>query len=67
MTQGTIALEGQQLQNLSPREWQALRGKKLSMIFQDSGAMLNPIRTIGSNSGSISAPTVAARKKKPGR
>ena len=48
VTQGTIALEGQQLQNLSPREWQALRGKKLSMIFQDSGAMLNPIRTIGS-------------------
>ena len=48
VTEGTIALEGQQLQNFSPWEWQALRGKKLSMIFQDSGAMLNPIRTIGS-------------------
>ncbi len=48
MTEGTISFEGQQLQGLSPREWKALRGKKLSMIFQDSGAMLNPIRTIGS-------------------
>ena len=48
VTEGTISFEGQQLQGLAPREWKALRGKKLSMIFQDSGAMLNPIRTIGS-------------------
>ena len=48
VTEGTISFEGQQLQGLSSREWKALRGKKLSMIFQDSGAMLNPIRTIGS-------------------
>ena len=27
VTEGTISLEGQQLQELSPREWQALRGK----------------------------------------
>lgn len=45
--QGTLSFEGQPLQGLSPKEWTALRGKKLSMIFQDSGAMLNPIRTIG--------------------
>ena len=48
VTEGTISFEGQQLQGLSPREWKSLRGKKLSMIFQDSGAMLNPIRKIGS-------------------
>ena len=48
VTEGTISFEGQQLQGLAPRDWKALRGKKLSMIFQDSGAMLNPIRTIGS-------------------
>lgn len=47
VTEGTISFEGQQLQGLSPREWKALRGKKLSMIFQDSGAMMNPIRKIG--------------------
>ena len=48
LTEGTISFEGQQLQGLSSREWKSLRGKKLSMIFQDSGAMLNPIRTVGS-------------------
>ena len=47
VTEGTISFEGQQLQGLSSREWKALRGKKLSMIFQDSGAMINPIRKIG--------------------
>lgn len=47
VTEGTISFEGQQLQGLSPREWKSLRGKKLSMIFQDSGAMMNPIRKIG--------------------
>ena len=47
VTEGMISFEGPQLQGISPREWQVLRGKKLSMIFQDSGAMLNPIRTIG--------------------
>ena len=47
VTEGTISFGGQQLQGLSSREWKALRGKKLSMIFQDSGAMMNPIRKIG--------------------
>ena len=48
VTAGTISFEGQRLQGLSPKDWGFLRGKKISMIFQDSGAMLNPIRTIGS-------------------
>lgn len=48
VTEGRILFEGQSLQGLSARQWKALRGKKLSMIFQDSGSMLNPIRTIGS-------------------
>lgn len=48
IVEGTISFEGQSLQGISHREWRAMRGKKLSIIFQDSGAMLNPIRTIGS-------------------
>ena len=47
VTAGSAAFEGQELLALAPRQWQALRGTRMSMIFQDSGAMLNPIRTIG--------------------
>ena len=33
----------------SKEEWRKIRGSKISMIFQDSGAMLNPTRKIGSS------------------
>lgn len=45
---GDLLFDGKSLLTLSPKEWRALRGKQMSMIFQDSGAMLNPIRRIGS-------------------
>ena len=45
---GRVTFEGHSLLGLSHKEWGRLRGKELSMIFQDSGAMLNPIRTVGS-------------------
>ena len=45
---GEIRFEGRPLTGLSPEEWRSLRGSEISMIFQDSGAMLNPIRRIGS-------------------
>ncbi|EGO63867.1 peptide ABC transporter ATP-binding protein [Acetonema longum DSM 6540] len=45
---GDILFNGNSLLTLSPNEWRALRGRQISMIFQDSGAMLNPIRRIGS-------------------
>lgn len=44
---GDIQFDGQSLQSLSKEEWRELRGTKISMIFQDSGAMINPIRRIG--------------------
>lgn len=45
---GDIRFQDRSLLNLSSREWQELRGQQMAMIFQDSGAMLNPIRSIGS-------------------
>ena len=45
---GDILFNGKTLLTLSPNEWRMLRGRQMSMIFQDSGAMLNPIRRIGS-------------------
>lgn len=47
VTGGDICFEEKPLLDLSAKEFSALRGKDLSMIFQDSGAMMNPIRTIG--------------------
>ena len=47
VTQGDILLDGKSLLKNTPDEWRRLRGTEISMIFQDSGAMLNPIRRIG--------------------
>lgn len=45
--QATLAGAGDLLQ-LKDREMVKLRGRKLSMIFQDAGAALNPCYTVGS-------------------
>ncbi|MCD7841966.1 MAG: ATP-binding cassette domain-containing protein, partial [Lachnospiraceae bacterium] len=47
VTDGDILFEGRSLLKLSKNEWRDLRGSRVSMIFQDSGAMINPIRKIG--------------------
>lgn len=46
--QGDIFFEGQSLLRYTANDWQKVRGTEIPMIFQDSGAMMNPIRTIGS-------------------
>ncbi|HIR93404.1 MAG TPA: ABC transporter ATP-binding protein [Candidatus Egerieimonas intestinavium] len=45
--QGDILFQGKSLLNLKKEEWKSLRGSDISMIFQDSGAMINPIRRVG--------------------
>ena len=45
---GEILLDGRDIVHIGNEERRKLRGSKISMIFQDSGAMLNPIRKIGS-------------------
>ena len=47
VTAGDIIYEGRSLLTLSPSEWRELRGHDISMIFQDSGAMMNQTRLIG--------------------
>lgn len=47
VTEGDILFEGQSLLKNTPAQWRRLRGTDISMIFQDSGAMLNPTRKIG--------------------
>ena len=45
---GDIVFQGKSLLNNSKDEWRQLGGTKMSMIFQDCGGTLNPIRKIGS-------------------
>lgn len=47
VTQGDILFKGESLLKKSKEEWRHLRGNEIAMIFQDSGAMMNPIRKIG--------------------
>ncbi|MGI6056076.1 MAG: ABC transporter ATP-binding protein [Bilifractor sp.] len=45
--QGSINFEGQDLLKASEKEMRAIRGKKISMIFQDPMTALNPVKTVG--------------------
>ena len=47
VTQGDITFEGSSLLSYTPEQWRKLRGTEISMIFQDSGATMNPTRRIG--------------------
>ena len=47
VTQGDILFQGSSLLSYTPEQWRQLRGSEISMIFQDSGAMMNPTRKVG--------------------
>ena len=49
VTKGDILFEGETLLTKTMEEWRHLRGTEISMIFQDSGAMMNPTRKIGAS------------------
>lgn len=48
VTAGDILYDGKSLLKNSTEEWRKLRGTTMSMIFQDCGGTLNPMRKIGS-------------------
>lgn len=47
ITSGSILLEDKELTSLPPREMEALRGRRIGMIFQDPMTSLNPLMTVG--------------------
>ncbi|MGN0954883.1 ABC transporter ATP-binding protein [Dialister sp.] len=47
IAEGQLLFEGKDTQKESAEMHRMLDGKEVSMIFQDSGAMMNPIRPIG--------------------
>lgn len=48
VTRGDITYKGKNLVDMPERELRHIRGAEIGMIFQDAGASLCPIRTIGS-------------------
>ena len=49
--QGELLFEGEDLLNKSPREMEKIRGRKISMIFQEPMTSLNPSLTVGTQIG----------------
>lgn len=47
MSQGEILFNGRNLLKMDRKELDQVRGKELSMIFQDPLSSLNPVLTIG--------------------
>ncbi len=47
VTKGSITFDGKDLLKNTTQQWRDMRGTDISMIFQDSGAMMNPTRKIG--------------------
>ncbi|MDO6707838.1 ABC transporter ATP-binding protein [Photobacterium sp. 1_MG-2023] len=47
VTQGKVLYRDTDLLGLSPKEMYAMRGNRISMIFQDPMTALNPVQTIG--------------------
>jgi len=44
---GSIRIDGQEVTQLPPKEWRAIRGRKVSMVFQEAKRALNPVCTVG--------------------
>ncbi len=44
---GSIRFEGQDLVTLDPDEMRTIRGRRISMVFQDATATLNPVLSVG--------------------
>ncbi|MCD8357840.1 MAG: ABC transporter ATP-binding protein [Oscillospiraceae bacterium] len=44
---GTIVFDGKDLLSLNEREMRTVRGKRISMVFQDPMTALNPVKTVG--------------------
>jgi len=47
VTARKLAFHGQTLLGLDPRQWRAIRGKRIAMVMQDPKYSLNPVMTIG--------------------
>ena len=64
---GSIVFDGQDLSRLSKHEYRKLRGKEISMIFQDPMTALNPVMTVGDQIARGSSATTSASPEQDGK
>ncbi|MDN3526369.1 dipeptide ABC transporter ATP-binding protein [Halomonas sabkhae] len=50
---GSRRLAGQQLEGLTQRDWQGIRGSRVGFIFQEPMTSLNPLHNIGKQIGEV--------------
>ncbi|MEU6574399.1 ABC transporter ATP-binding protein [Streptomyces sp. NPDC046805] len=62
--EGSIELDGEELNGASQRTLEKLRGNKMAMIFQDALASLSPYHTIGMQIGEVYRKHTGASKQK---
>ncbi len=60
----SILFEGENLLDLAPEDMRALRGNKMTMIFQDPMTALNPVLTIGTQMTDIQHRSRASKLQK---
>ena len=53
ITRGSVVYGGKDVRTMNKRELRAMRGKQVSMIFQDPMTSLNPIITVGDQIGEM--------------
>ncbi|WP_456279551.1 ABC transporter ATP-binding protein [Bacillus sp. AK128] len=51
--EGSITIKGKQLNNLPPKQMRKIRGRDISMIFQEPMTSLNPVHKIGDQIGEV--------------
>jgi peptide/nickel transport system ATP-binding protein len=51
VTAKTMSYAGENLLACTERDWQRLRGRRMSMVMQDPKYSLNPVKTVGSQIG----------------
>ncbi|HIV24545.1 MAG TPA: ABC transporter ATP-binding protein [Candidatus Scatomonas pullistercoris] len=67
VTRGDIWFQGNNLPDLPEKEMRKIRGARIGMIFQDAGASLCPVRTIGAQiRESLSAHRKISRRESDG-
>jgi peptide/nickel transport system ATP-binding protein len=53
ISKGRIVFDGENLLNANKKEMQKIRGKRISMVFQDPMTSLNPVQTVGKQIGEV--------------
>ncbi len=44
---GSVRFDGQDLGAMTEKRWSGIRGRRIALVFQEPGAALDPVRTIG--------------------